>query len=76
MAITVYTNPGCGPCGAVKRLLNAEGIPFTEVSIPDLNAAQLASLKAYGSQAPIIVTPSRVIVGFIPALLKDLRHAA
>lgn len=33
--VTLYTAPDCEPCGAARKLLNARGVPFQEVSVVD-----------------------------------------
>lgn len=39
--VTLYSQPGCAPCGAAKRNLTAEGVPFTEVNVQeDAEAAE------------------------------------
>lgn len=53
--ITVYTQPGCQPCNAVKRWLSRRGIDHTIVDVttsPD----DLAAIKALGyATAPVVI---------------------
>jgi len=62
--VTLYTTPGCEGCGEARKLLNARGIPFKEVSVN--SEAQLAELKnAVGSNSvPAMIVGSNVLKGF------------
>jgi glutaredoxin len=33
--VTLFTAPGCAPCGEARDLLNARGVPFSEVLVVD-----------------------------------------
>lgn len=46
-AVALFTQPGCGPCIAVKRALQSKGIEFTEVNAREDEAAQkfIATLR-------------------------------
>lgn len=73
--VKLYTAPDCAPCGAARKLLNARGVPFKEVSVVD--AAQTEELrKVAGSLAvPTVRIGSSVQRGFAAgayhALLDD-----
>lgn len=69
MTVVVYTQPNCGPCNAVKRLLTAEGIAFEERPAAD-HLDYLASIGA--RSAPVIVDGAQVIHGFNPDQLRAL----
>jgi glutaredoxin len=62
--VTLYSSSGCEPCDLARRLLNARGIPFTEVSVA--SEAQLADLKktAGSHSVPALVVGSNVYKGF------------
>ena len=62
--VTLYSTPGCEPCSAARKLLNARGVPFKEVSVVD--DKQLEELKAaVGSNAvPSLIVGSTVQQGF------------
>jgi len=62
--VTLYTTPGCEGCGEARKLLNARGIPFKEVSVN--SEAQLAELKnAVGSNSvPAMIVGSNILKGF------------
>ncbi|MGJ9405286.1 glutaredoxin family protein [Nesterenkonia aurantiaca] len=54
-AITVYTKPGCPPCGRTKFVLQREGLPFEEIDMTR-DAQTLEAVKALGyAQAPVVV---------------------
>lgn len=63
--VKLYSTPGCGAaCGEARALLNARGVPFTEVSVS--NELAIAELKeASGSTAvPVLLVGSTVQKGF------------
>lgn len=62
--VTLYTAPGCEGCDAARKLLNARGIPFREVSV--VENAQIAELKtAVGSNSvPAMLVGRSVVTGF------------
>ncbi len=62
--ITLYTAPDCRPCADARKLLNARGVPFKEVSVvgPELHE-QLT--KLVGSQSvPALTVGTSVQKGF------------
>lgn len=62
--VTLYTTEGCDGCGEARKLLNARGVPFREVSVA--SEAQLAELKqAVGSNSvPALLVGPTVLKGF------------
>jgi glutaredoxin len=62
--ITLYSTPDCEPCSAARKLLNARGVPFKEVSVVD--GKQIEELKAaVGSNAvPSLIVGGTVQRGF------------
>ena len=62
--VTLYTTPNCEGCDAARKLLNARGVPFKEVSVTD--SSQLEELqKAVGSNSvPAMIVGSTVQKGF------------
>lgn len=64
--ITLYTTAGCEGCGEARKLLNARGVPFKEVSVA--SEAQLLELKnAVGSNSvPAMLVGATVLKGFEP----------
>lgn len=56
--VTLYTTPGCDACDEARKLLNARGVPFKEVSVTE--DEQIEQLKkAVGSSS----VPSMVLGG-------------
>ena len=50
-SLTMYTTSWCGYCFRLKKVLQAEGIPFTEVDIEsDLTAADFVMSVNAGNQ--------------------------
>ena len=74
--ITLYTAPGCDACAEARKLLNARGLPFSEVSVTE--EAQIQELKkAIGSAlVPAIVIGSTAQRGFDPTTYHGLLDAA
>lgn len=68
--ITLYTTPGCDACTEARKLLNARGLPFSEVSVTE--DAQLQELKRIsgGTSVPAMVVGSSVQRGFEPGLYE------
>lgn len=62
--ITLYTTPGCDACDDARKLLNARGAPFKEVSVTE--DAQIEELKkAVGSSSvPSMVLGKEVQKGY------------
>lgn len=62
--VTLYTAPGCAPCGIARALLNQRGVPFREVSVT--SEEQTKELKqAVGSlSVPAIRVGASVQKGF------------
>ena len=55
MQVTVYTQPSCQPCKAVKRWLDRRGITYTAVDVSE-SPADLEAIKALGyNSVPVTV---------------------
>jgi len=53
--VTVYTQPSCQPCKAVKRWLDRRGIAYTAVDVSE-SPDDLAAIKALGyNSVPVTV---------------------
>ncbi|HTQ77523.1 MAG TPA: glutaredoxin family protein [Burkholderiales bacterium] len=71
--VTVYTSPSClAECEDARKLLNARGIPFTEVQV--WNAEGLDKLKAVsgGNEVPVFTVGRTVQKGFEASALDGL----
>ena len=63
--VTLYTAPGCAPCGEARDMLNARGVPFSEVLVVD-DKQKDELKKAVGSlSVPSIRVGTRGNVSFI-----------
>lgn len=68
--ITVYTKPGCQPCMAVARKLDALGAPYRKVDvIEDPDALDYIHGLGY-TQAPVIVAGEHHRYGYSPDWLE------
>ena len=62
--VTLYSTPGCEACNEARKLLNARGVPFKEVSVnSEKELAQLQGAVGSNSVPSMIVGPS-VVKGF------------
>lgn len=62
--VTLYSTPGCEACDHARKLLNARGVPFKEVSVnSEKELAQLQSAVGSNSVPSMVVGPS-VVKGF------------
>lgn len=74
---TVFTQPRCQPCKAVKRWLGDRGIEFSEVDVTE-SPVDAQFIKDLGyMQAPVVVYEvdgeRRHFSGFNPYELEDLQ---
>jgi len=74
--VTLYTIPNCEGCDAARKLLNARGVPFKEVSV--IENSQIEELqKAVGSNSvPAMIVGSTVQKGFEGSAYQALLDAA
>lgn len=73
LRVTVYTSPGCPPCGMVKTYLRDNGISFTSVDISRDERAAREIVRRSGMQAvPQIDINGRIVVGFDRGKLANL----
>lgn len=47
MKVTIYTKPGCGPCGATRHAMESRGIAHEVIDVMDDDAA-LDAIKGLG----------------------------
>lgn len=77
--VTVYTSPGCPPCGQVKAFLREHGISFRNVDLSRDEQAAREIVRRSGQRAvPQIDINGRIVVGFDRAKLTALlgiKHA-
>jgi len=73
LRVTVYTSPGCAPCGLVKTYLRDHGISFRSVDISRDERAAREIVRRSGQQAvPQIDINGRIVVGFDRGKLANL----
>src|SRR2546425_1984590 len=61
--VTLYTAADCEPCNDARKLLNARGIPFKEVSVTEKEVNDLVKLAGSAS-VPVIVVGNATQKGF------------
>lgn len=66
----------CGYCHALRRDLEAMGVPFRELDIEDRGAGRAAYDALDGRAIPILVVGQDVIRGYNPDLARELIVAA
>ncbi len=73
LRVTVYTSPGCPPCGLVKTYLRDNGISFRSVDISRDERAARDIVRRSGQRAvPQIDINGRIVVGFDQGKLATL----
>ena len=72
MSVIVWSQPGCGPCYALKGALRAADVPFDERLASDAPDADIARWRAAGWQTPVVQHAGGEFAGFIPARVKTL----
>ncbi len=74
--IKLYTTPGCEACAEARKLLNARGLPFSEISVTD--NVQIEELKKLvgGATVPAMVVGSTVQRGFESGVYERMLDAA
>lgn len=74
--VKLYTAPDCEPCGPARALLNARGVPFSEVSVIDQRQAEELKKVAGSLSVPSILVGSSVQKGFEQGMYHALLDAA
>lgn len=74
--VTLYTAPGCEPCGDARQLLNARGVPFKEVSVADEASAAQLKKAVGGATVPAIVVGESSQMGFEQGIYNALLDKA
>jgi len=74
--VTLYSTPGCDSCDEARKLLNARGIPFNEISVTtDQQIAELKQ-KAETNSVPVMIVGSTVQRGYEEGAYNKLLDAA
>jgi glutaredoxin len=74
--VTLYTTPACEPCGEARKLLNARGVPFKEVSVSDEKQVEEMKRAVGSNSAPSLVVGEMVQNGFGEAAYHRALDAA
>ena len=74
--VKLYSTPGCEACDDARQLLNARGVPFTEVSVADPQSAAEFKKTIGGTSVPALVVGSVVQKGFEESLYHRALDAA
>lgn len=72
-AITVWSQPNCQPCKAVKRKLDKAGVAYEDANLLD-HPERLAEFKEAGfTQSPVVESPYvETFSGFNPGLVDAI----
>lgn len=74
--VTFYSTPGCDMCNDARKLLNARGIPFKEVSVTTNEQIEEFKKTVGGTSVPAIVIGSTVQPGYGEIIYNRLLDAA
>lgn len=74
--VTLYSTPGCEPCSAARKLLNARGVPFKEVSVVDDKQIEELKKAVGGNAVPSLVVGGTVQQGFEETTYHGILDAA
>jgi glutaredoxin len=74
--VTLYSQPGCAPCFAAKAFLQSRHIPFQYKDV-QADPQAFRELMDLGSRStPTLLVGTEVMIGFDPARLEEMLHAA
>jgi glutaredoxin len=62
--VTLYSTPGCEACGEARKLLNARGVPFREVSVDSEKDLEELKKTVGSNSVPSLVVGETVQKGF------------
>ena len=62
--VTLYTGPGCAPCGLGQALLSRRGIPFTEMTVTTNEDIEALKRLAGAPSLPFLTIGGQHIKGF------------
>ncbi len=74
--VTLYTTPGCEACGEARKLLNARGVPFREVSVDSEKDLDELKKTVGSNSVPSIVVGETVQKGFEETAYNRVLDAA
>ena len=62
--VTLYTAPGCGPCGTGRAMLSARGVPFTEKTVTTNEDIEALKRLAGAASVPFLTIGGQQLKGF------------
>ena len=62
--VTLYTAPGCAPCGTGRALLSARGVPFTEKTVTTNEDIEALKRLAGAASMPFLTIGGQQLKGF------------
>lgn len=62
--VTLYTAPGCGPCGTGRAMLSARGVPFTEKTVTSNEDIEALKRLAGAASVPFLTIGGQQLKGF------------
>lgn len=71
--VTLYSQPGCGPCVGVERFLEASNIPFEIRNIREDSDAAARVVELGYTGTPVIEHPGGHFKGYDPEKLTALK---
>ena len=74
--VKLYSTPGCEACDAARSLLNARGVPFSEVSVADADSAADLKKTVGSNSVPALIVGGTVQRGFEEGLYQRTLDAA
>lgn len=74
--VTLYTEPDCEACSAARKLLNARGVPFREVSVVDSKQVEELKQAVGGNMVPAIVVGANAQQGYHETIYHAMLDAA
>lgn len=73
--VTLYSQPGCGPCVGVEKYLDRSGIPFEKLDITVDPAAHARVVELGYTGTPVIEHPEGHFKGYDPEKLEAIKVA-
>lgn len=70
--ITIYSKPNCFRCEAVKKYLQNNGVPFTEVDVLEDTESLQILIDAGYSELPVVNINGEFHTGFRPEILAKV----
>lgn len=71
--VTLYSQPGCGPCAGVATALDRMGVPYVKRDIRDDVDAYNRLVQLGYTGTPVVEHPNGHFKGFDPVEIENLR---